>query len=482
MINRTNARGNASATVAGHALEGRDQRDIPGTPAGIHPPTHGVTMSHIRWRSVVATLTVIAFASAALPSSSKAQGIFKRIKQAAKEQAKDKVVERGAERAGQATDKALDKTENVIVCLASDAACIRNAQDQGKQVSVTDERGDVVSGADSAAAIAAAQGDGTGAGAAPAAPSRPGEGAWANYDFVPGERPIFVDDFSKDKVGNFPRRLEFRSGNMEIVEWQGQRWLRSGGDDVFGITLPETLPERFTMEFDLAGSGNAMDINFLSEQPNESPRLQIDTHNAYLRADPIRGEGALGAETSKTPVKIRIAVDGTYLKLYANEHRALNVPNAKLGRSNHIYIDMNGWSADSPRMIANIRIAAGGKQLYDALAEKGRVATQGILFATGSAEIAGESTPTLKEIGQMLQDHADLSLTIEGHTDNTGNAAANQALSEKRAAAVKQYLVATYKIDESRLHSKGFGASKPVGSNDTPEGRQQNRRVELVKM
>jgi OmpA-OmpF porin, OOP family len=472
MINRTDARGDASATVAGHALEGRDQRDIPGAPAGIHPPTHGVTMSHIRWRSVVAILAVIAFASAALPPSSNAQGIFKRIKQAAKEQAKDKVVQRGTESAGKATDKVLDKTENAVVCLASDAACIRNAKDQGKQVSVTDESGGVVSGADSAAAIAAAQ----------AAPSRPGEGAWANYDFVPGERPIFVDDFSKDKVGNFPRRLEFRSGNMEIVEWQGQRWLRSGGHDVLGITLPETLPERFTMEFDLAGSGNSMEINFLSEQPNESPRLEIDTHNAYLRADPIRGEGALGVETSKTPVKIRIAVDGTYLKLYANEHRALNVPNAKLGRSKHIYINMNGWSADDPRMIANIRIAAGGKELYDALAEKGRVATQGILFATGSAEIAGESTPTLEEIGQMLKDHADLSLTIEGHTDNTGNAAANQALSEKRAAAVKQYLITTYKIAESRLHSKGFGASKPAGSNDTPEGRQQNRRVELVKM
>jgi outer membrane protein OmpA-like peptidoglycan-associated protein len=174
-------------------------------------------------------------------------------------------------------------------------------------------------------------------------------------------------------------------------------------------------------------------------------------------------------------------VDGKYLKLYANEHRALNVPNANLGRSNHIYINMNGWSADDPRLIANIRIFAGGKDLYDALAEKGRVATQGIFFATGSAELAGESTPTLKEIGQMLKDHADLSLTIEGHTDNTGSPEANQTLSEKRAAAVKAYLVSTFGIAESRLEAKGFGASKPAASNDTPEGRQQNRRVELVK-
>lgn len=435
-------------------------------------------MPHIRWRAFAAAFVVLLAIGSMQPSSAEAQGIFKKIK----EQAKEKATERVVQRAGEATDKALDETEGAIVCVATDFACIRNAQEQGKQVSVTDASGNAVTGEDSAAAIAAAGGGATAsAGGEASAQLKPGEGAWANYDFVPGDKPIFVDDFSKDNVGDFPRRFEFLSGNMEIVEWKGQRWLRSGGHDVFSITLPETLPERFTMEFDLAGSGNGMEINFANEDPSSGPRLSINSHSAYLIADPIRGEGQLTVNTSETPVKIRISVDGKYLKLYANEHRALNVPNANLGRSNHIYINMNGWSADDPRLIANLRIFAGGKDLYDALAEKGRVATQGIFFATGSAELAGESTPTLKEIGQMLKDHADLSLTIEGHTDNVGSAEANQSLSEKRAAAVKAYLVSTFGIAESRLEAKGFGASKPAASNDTPEGRQQNRRVELVK-
>lgn len=81
----------------------------------------------------------------------------------------------------------------------------------------------------------------------------------------------------------------------------------------------------------------------------------------------------------------------------------------------------------------------------------------------------------------MLKAHPDLKLLIEGHTDNTGSAEINQSLSEKRAEAVKAYLVSTFGIDASRLEAKGFGASKPVASNDTPEGRQQNRRVELVR-
>ena len=135
------------------------------------------------------------------------------------------------------------------------------------------------------------------------------------------------------------------------------------------------------------------------------------------------------------------------------------------------------WRQSAP-LIGNLSINAGGKELCDALAD-GRVSTQGILFDTGSDVIKPHSTPTLEEITSMLKDHADLWLVIEGHTDNA-DAAAN-LLSEKRAAAVKAYIVRKG-IDASRLESKGLGATKPKVANDTAEGRQTNRRVELVKM
>ncbi len=80
----------------------------------------------------------------------------------------------------------------------------------------------------------------------------------------------------------------------------------------------------------------------------------------------------------------------------------------------------------------------------------------------------------------MLTEHPDLSLTIEGHTDNVGDAQANLALSAKRADAVKAYLVGKG-VGAERLTTKGLGASKPAAPNTTAEGRQQNRRVELVK-
>lgn len=82
----------------------------------------------------------------------------------------------------------------------------------------------------------------------------------------------------------------------------------------------------------------------------------------------------------------------------------------------------------------------------------------------------------------MLKAHADLRIRIEGHTDNVGNPDFNQKLSERRAAAVKTFLEKEYGIDGSRLEAQGFGDTRPVASNDTPEGRQANRRVELVKL
>src|SRR6185295_16999008 len=81
---------------------------------------------------------------------------------------------------------------------------------------------------------------------------KPGEGAWANYDFKPGDRVLFADDFTKDEIGDFPRRFELVSGTMEIVEWQAGRWLRLTSTSKFNVPLSEPLPERYTLEFDYA--------------------------------------------------------------------------------------------------------------------------------------------------------------------------------------------------------------------------------------
>ncbi len=115
------------------------------------------------------------------------------------------------------------------------------------------------------------------------------------------------------------------------------------------------------------------------------------------------------------------------------------------------------------------------------IARTGRVAVYGINFDTGKAAVRPDSEPVLQEIVKLLKAQPTLKLKIEGHTDNVGAKAANQKLSEERAASVVAWLAA-HGIDKARLASAGFGDSKPVGENTTEAGRAKNRRVELVKM
>lgn len=414
-----------------------------------------------RTRHVFA-LAIAAGLVASIPQAGDAQGLGSRLKKRAEEAAKRKIEQRTEQRAGEATDAALDKAE----CAAADKLCQDKAAQQG------------------AAPASGAGGAGGGAGAS----AKPGEGAWRNFDFVPGERVLFTEDFASDDVGDFPKRLKFTTGNLEVVEWEGTRFLstntfRSG----FSVPLPEVLPERFTLEFLYsANGGNHMTIYFVDPARAEARQyIEMGEWNGGINGGSITAIGQPAGDQFKyrnKVIPVRVMADGKHVKVYMGDTRVANVPQANLGRSRAIYFHEVPGRPDRAAMIGNIRVAAGGRDLYDALAAKGRVATQGILFDAGSDRLRPESTPTLTEIGRMLETHADLKLTIEGHTDNVGDAAANQALSEKRAAAVKAYLVGKHKVDASRLAAKGFGATKPSVPNTTAEGRQQNRRVELVKM
>ncbi len=382
-----------------------------------------------------------------------AQGLGDRLKRKAKERL-DQKTDKGM-------DKALDKAENTVKCAATDTACIEKAQAEGKTVDT----------GDGAVTTAASGGD--------VNSMKPGQGAWANYDFKPGERILFFDDLTKDEVGDFPRSMEFKSGALEIVEWQDGRWLRANADSEWFIPLPEVRPDRFTMEFDFYIPTGEVWIYFGEDRGRRldfrgwgGTRLMNNHAGVQAQAEDPERESRIH--------RGRIMVDGKYAKVYVDDRRVLNVPNADLEKSNKIHFHADGDN-ERPSLFGNFRLAAGGKKLYDALSETGRVATQGIYFDTGSDRIRPESSPTLKEIAAMLKEHGDLALLIEGHTDNVGSAASNQTLSEKRAAAVKATLVADYGVEADRLETAGLGSTKPSGSNDTPEGRQTNRRVELVK-
>ncbi|OZC04413.1 OmpA family protein [Rubricoccus marinus] len=469
-------------------------------------------MTPLRWRltrALLFTLLVSLFAA----DAADAQSIFKRARDAARRAAEREVESRTERAVENAVRAAFDAGEDAIECLFTDPECIESAQAEGSDVVLVDDDGQYVDrngapvGTDNATdAIvrAPAAQSGAASGASPSA--APGTGAWANYDFVPGARPLFSEDFESDYVGNVPSRIEFESGVMEVVSENGNQMLRFGDASAFAIPLPETLPERFTIEFDLY-HGDDWNYTTLATGPLVDAEDGFHTFHGDMKnhaASEFRvadffqtgvSEGASGGSSLQRKdaflsamVPVRIAVDGSYVKMYIGEERVANIPNADIQRTDRLLWAVGGEVAatddgsNGPILVDNVRIAAGGREiLYDQLLADGRVATQGILFASGSATIKPESTPTLGDIVRTMQQNGDLRLRIEGHTDNTGTPEANLTLSQQRADAVVAYLTAQG-ISGSRLEAAGLGQTQPAADNGTLEGRQQNRRVELVRL
>ncbi len=112
--------------------------------------------------------------------------------------------------------------------------------------------------------------------------------------------------------------------------------------------------------------------------------------------------------------------------------------------------------------------------------DRGMVVTLGdVLFATGQSRLQADGDRTMDKVAEFLRRYPQRSAAIEGYTDSVGSSTANQALSDRRAQAVKDALVGLG-VPGDKLRSRGFGEARPVASNDTAEGRQMNRRVELV--
>ncbi len=114
-----------------------------------------------------------------------------------------------------------------------------------------------------------------------------------------------------------------------------------------------------------------------------------------------------------------------------------------------------------------------------AFEEKGAYTFQNLEFATGSHELPAGALSELDALATYLQNKPGLKIEIGGHTDDVGQEEANQQLSERRARSVYEYLLAQG-IPAERLRYRGYGERRPIDSNDTPEGRQRNRRVECV--
>ncbi|WP_407520236.1 OmpA family protein [Lacibacter sp. MH-610] len=345
--------------------------------------------------------------------------------------------------------------------------------------------------------------------------------SFAKYDFIPGEQVIYSNDFAADAMGELPVGWNSNgTGAVVTINGLAGKWAQLNQNSAYLTDNKDSLTENFTVEFDLvlrrtnpkapfpmlvfgvlasgtyepAANELLKDYTYtfateLKVQPydNNASHMHLHTYNErkkYLTTD-IKKFGVLEQYFNKV-IHVAMQVQKERLRIWFNETKLYDLPKAIVAGSiiNQLYFDVKrygGADAEVGYAIGNIKMAKGLPDTRHKLIEEGTFSTTGILFDVNTATIKPESSGVLKEIADVLQQHAQLRVKIIGHTDSDGSDASNLELSKKRAEAVMQALIKNYGIDRSRLESDGKGESVPVGDNKTKEGKAQNRRVEFIK-
>ena len=345
---------------------------------------------------------------------------------------------------------------------------------------------------------------GQSAGSSEQAPqTRRAEMAWAKSDFVAGDEIFFEDNLSGEKLGEFPSQWDILQGNAEVAQINGSNAILLADDAELTPLMEHStafLPDIFTLEFDFF-------LNEMTEENSDSgfSRYRVlffdnkageydNTDNTILDLDWFSPYGEIDCHYSTASYENRSATanlefdfggwnhfalsfNKRALKVYINGTRIINVPN--VAAPQRVTIGQ-GWARPNTAFICNVRLAKGAVPLYDRMMQDGKFISYGITFDTGKSLIKPESAGELNRIVQLLKENPSLRFSVEGHTDATGSAPANQTLSEARAGAVVDRLV-EMGIDRSRLTAKGLGQNRPIADNSSDEGRAKNRRVEFVK-
>jgi len=316
--------------------------------------------------------------------------------------------------------------------------------------------------------------------------------AYQNYDFVAGDKIIFFDDFSDSQEGEFGIHWKLNGGQAVVNKVEDEK--------VFFITkyysvlsprmkVPNYLPAEFTIEFDTwldAAYDSNPGVSLLFKNGEDIP-ARLSTNNVYVTFE--YPEGKLNGEF---PESIRnenyfnkwhhyaIAYKNNQLKVYCDQYRVLVVPDCNFKA---VSISMAGDASDGKNMMfKNFKLASGGDMnIIGKAFTDGKYISHGIRFDVNKATIKPESMGEINVISKILKENTALKFEIGGHTDSDGDDNTNIKLSEARAEAVKKQLV-SLGIDASRLSVKGYGETKPIGDNNTFEGKANNRRVEFSKL
>jgi outer membrane protein OmpA-like peptidoglycan-associated protein len=333
--------------------------------------------------------------------------------------------------------------------------------------------------------------------------------SYSKFDFVPGEKVLFYDDFSQDAVGDFPALWNTNaSGEVVNTNLFPGNWLKYVMDESIWTDKLLTLPDNYTLEFDvipIQGTEDEMGgwgfrlMKCINEKSWDGGAVPGDAgfefkveyygmpsyraYNNKLDGEFWDQDGNNDDEKiyQKKDQKYHMSVwvQKTRVRIYQNENKLFDVPRAFPDPA--VKMDRLRFEANAA-MISNVRIAVGAADMRNKLMTEGKLVSYGIYFDVNKDVVKPESYGTLKEIVAILNEVPDVKVKIVGHTDTDGQDAANLDLSKRRAASVKAELAKSFGVKDDRLETDGMGESQPVAPNDTPVNKALNRRVEFIKL
>lgn len=339
--------------------------------------------------------------------------------------------------------------------------------------------------------------------------------SYSKFDFVPGEKVLFWEDFSQDAIGEFPMHWYTRSkGETVTLNNATGKWMRMYPGGFLSPLV--NMNENYCVEFDLIidfplkggymvpafglsfyDRGNKAEVFSYDYKMNNNMAFHVTPYrdDAFVTLSTRDGKPKFEAEKVKLsgfsekvgkPVHIAVSLQKERVRMWIDEEKAFDVPVAAPhpANFNQLKFEMNSSNYSDQQIgyyITNVKVTTGLADLRNKILQGGNFSTTGIRFDPGADVLRSESFGTINEIAKLLKEEESLKLKIVGHTDATGNATDNITLSKKRAAAVITYLVEEYKIDPSRLEADGKGASFPAADNKTSAGKAMNRRVEFIK-
>lgn len=412
-----------------------------------------------------------------LSFAANAQGWLNKVGAAAKDAAKRTMEKRVEEKAEQVTDKVLDKAEDAVT---------KSTKSNKKQTDKTTE--------DIDEQIIEKQ-------------EHPKQKLTSitQYDFVPGDKILFFEDFSQDAIGDFPALWTTNgSGEVKTVSIAPGKWLHMNGKDaVYCYTKEINFPENFIVEFDIIPDKDfqfGTCLTLYQDNPERSKEVNDDLYPGLrgLHISPnyegwetkgydsdkdwLIGTGAKNPLIAEELNHVIVWIQKRRVRIYHQGQKVLDVPTNIYAETKLNKLLFSGWDRNSTPYVTNIKVTTASPDTRSKLITEGKLVTYGITFDVNKADIKSESFGTLKGIAGVLAENPDVNVKIIGHTDGDGDDAKNLDLSKRRAESVKNELVKSFGIDSSRLTTEGAGETKPIAANDIPVNKARNRRVEIIKL